>query len=84
MKGEVHEIKIWYGRWRWWRYWSRTHSWFCLDDMCDLTAGCFSRNKIEMQKLPKMGIEDTSRIYPDYKTMVEAESKIPQMIGYIS
>ena len=49
-----------------------------LDDMCDLTAGCFSRNKNRnAETAKKWGIEDTSRIYPDYKTMVEAESKIP-------
>lgn len=46
-----------------------------MDFMCELKAGCFSRSlDRSKQQAACWGIEDESRVYPDYRTMAEQEA----------
>lgn len=45
-----------------------------IDFMAELAAGCFSRKAEKNAKQAELwGVTDTSRVYPDYKTMAEQE-----------
>ena len=46
-----------------------------MDHLCELKAGCFSRNlERNKQQAEFWGLEDESRVYPDYRTMAEVEA----------
>lgn len=55
-----------------------------FDDLAELTAGCFTRN---MEKNKACGLKwgvSEDRIYPDYRTMAEEESKREDGIHFVS
>ena len=56
-----------------------------MDDMAVLVCGCFSRNpEKNLATGRKWHIYDESRIYSDYRSMAEAESKRDDGINFVS
>lgn len=53
-----------------------------LDGLADLAAGCFSRSAEKSRETGKaLGLAD-DRLYPDFETMAEAESRRPDRIDF--
>ncbi|MDD2533290.1 MAG: Gfo/Idh/MocA family oxidoreductase [Eubacteriales bacterium] len=56
-----------------------------MDNLAELSAGCFSRNWDNNQATASAwGIVDGSRIYPDYETMASSEGKRVDKIDFVT
>ena len=56
-----------------------------MDNLAVLVAGAFSRNmEKSLECAREWGVEDESRVYPDYETMAREESKREDGIDFVS
>lgn len=55
-----------------------------MDDLAELTAGCFSRNWDKNQaRAAEWGVQDTARVYHDYAEMAQAEGARADKIDFV-
>lgn len=55
-----------------------------FDDLAELKAGCFTRNESENRKCGQKWGVSRDRIYPDYLTMAEEESRREDRIDFVT